>query len=77
MEGHWLSVSVHAKRLQTNGSVDSFNSKTPDHKTQEGNSKTGTSSKVLGLPTESHRYADKQTHTVPTMVVSFFSFFFF
>lgn len=55
VEGHWLSVSVHAKRMQTNGGVNSHCSKTPDHKTQQGSSKTDRSSKVLGIPTESYR----------------------
>lgn len=55
------SVSVHAKRMQANGGVNLCKSKTPDNKTQEGSLKTGGSSKILTLPTESHRYTDKHT----------------
>lgn len=68
------SVSVHAKRMQANGGVNSYKSKTPDHKTQEGSSKTGGSSKGLGLPTERQMYTDKHTHTPPTTGFSYIFF---
>lgn len=72
------SVSVHAKRMQANGGVNSCKSKTPDNKIQEGSLKTGGSSKILTLPTESHRYEDKQTHTHSTYNrFIFFLFIFF
>lgn len=71
------SVSVHAKRMQANGGVNSCKSKTPDNKIQEGSLKTGGSSKILTLPTESHRYEDKQTHTLYLQQVYFFSLYFF
>lgn len=67
------SVSVHDKRMQANGGVNSCKSKPPDNKTQEGSLKTGGSSKILTLRTESHRYTDKQTHTLPTTTDFIFS----
>lgn len=44
---------------------------------QEGSLKTGGSSKILTLPTESHRYEDKQTHTLYLQQVYFFFSLFF